>query len=54
MAEGNFDLNAFNKRVESALERRQARRESIRPLTLIERLRIAAKQRREISRLPRL
>ena len=54
MAQGRFDLNEFNRRVVSALERREAQRLSARPPTLIERLKAVKRQGQKLTTLPRL
>ncbi len=49
MAEDRFDINAFNRRVLSSLERRAALRETNRPPTLIERFRAVRKFGRKFT-----
>lgn len=50
----DFDLDAYNKRVLSSLERREARRASTAPPTLIERLKAVRKLGRKLTTLPRV
>ena len=49
-----FDLDAYNRRVLSSLERREARRQSATPPTLIERLKAVRKVGRKLRTLPRV
>ena len=49
-----FDLNAFNQRVVSSLERRRERRVSVAPPTLIDRLKAVRRSGRKLRTLPRV
>ena len=49
-----FDLNAYNQRVVSALERREAARQSLQPPTLIQRLKAVRKAGHKLTTLPRV
>jgi len=50
----SFDLDAFNQRVVGALDRREARRQSTTPPTLVERLKAVRRVGRKLTTLPRV
>lgn len=49
-----FDLDAYNRRILSSLERREARRQSMALPTLIEQLKAVRKPGRKLRTLPRV